>query len=108
VSKRDLSAVGDVADEVRARLGTEDLSNASADHVNRAIHEFLLPSDETFLEGMAAARNSGRKSFRKPALPLPEEPAPESTAEEILPDCPRGNLSLSGSCVGSEASLIGA
>jgi hypothetical protein len=108
LSKRDLSAVGDVADEVRAMLGTEDLSNASADHIHRAIYDYLLPSDKTFLEGMEAARNSGRKDFRKPALPVTEEPAPESIAEEILPARARGSLSLPESRVraGNSVSLV--
>jgi len=110
LSKRDLSAVGDVADEVRAMLGTEDLSNASADHVYRAIYDFLLPSDKTFLEGMESARNSGRKSSRKPAQPLPEEPAPESRVEEILPARANGNLPAPGSRLRAnpEAPLIAA
>jgi DNA transposition AAA+ family ATPase len=73
LSKRDLSAVGDVASEVRAMLGTDDLSKATLDQVHRAIYDFLLPSDKTFLEGMEAARQSGRKSFRKSAPALPEE-----------------------------------
>jgi len=68
-------------------LGTDDLSKATVDHVHRAIYDFLMPSDKTFLEGMAAARQTGRKSFRKPLPMLPEEPsaepqepAPEETA----------------------------
>jgi hypothetical protein len=73
LSKRDLSAVGDVATEVRAMLGADDLSKATLDHVHRAIYDFLLPSDKTFLEGMEAARQTGRKSFRKPALVFPDE-----------------------------------
>jgi len=85
LSKRDLSAVGDVADEVRAMLGTEDLSNASADHVHRAIYDFLLPSDKTFLEGMEAARNAGRKSYRKLTPLLPENPELDSPAKEFIP-----------------------
>jgi hypothetical protein len=101
LSKRDLSAVGDVASEVRAMLDTDDLSRATADHVHRAIYDFLLPSDKTFLEGMAAARNTGRKSRLKSAPVLPEEtgsefePAP-APAPEARPGCPpargRGNL----------------
>lgn len=71
LSKRDLSAIGDVADEVRAMLGTDDLAKTTARHVHRAIHEFLLPSDKNFLEGMAAARNNGKKSGRKPAPAAP-------------------------------------
>ena len=61
LSKRDLSAVGDVANEVRAMLGSDDLSKATLDHVHRAIYDYLFPSDKAFLEGMEAARNAGRK-----------------------------------------------
>ena len=82
LSKRDVSAVGDVASEVRAMLGTDDLSRANTDHVHRAIYDFLLPSDKTFLEGMAAARQAGKKSFRRPVPALPEEPAPETPQDE--------------------------
>ncbi len=77
LSKRDVSAVGDVADEVRAMLGTNDLSKASLDHVHRAIYDFLLPSDKTFLEGMEAARNAGRKSRRMTVPVFPEATDPE-------------------------------
>jgi len=83
LSKRDLSAVGDVADEVRAILGSDDLDKATIDHVQRAIYEFLLPSDKTFLEGMAAARQTGTKPFRKPALALPAEALQEPQARAL-------------------------
>jgi len=99
LSKRDLSAVGDVADEVRAMIGSGDLSRASLDQVHRAIYDFLLPSDKTFLEGMAAARNTGRPSRPKPAPALPdleEEPVPARPAPAALPGGQpargRGNL----------------
>jgi hypothetical protein len=99
LSKRDLSAVGDVASEVRAMLDTDDLSGATVEHVHRAIYDFLLPSDKTFLEGMAAARNTGRKSRAKSLAVLPEETGPEfepAPAPEARPGCPpargRGNL----------------
>lgn len=81
LSKRDLSAVGDVATEVRAMLGTDDLSNATLKHVHSAIYDFLLPSDKTFLEGMEAARKTGRKPFRKPPLVLPEDALQEPRDE---------------------------
>ena len=97
LSKRDLSAVGDVADEVRAMLGTDDLSKASVDHVHQAIYDFLLPSDKTFLEDMAAARSTGRKYFRKTAPSLPEESAPESPQEEFQPARVRAPLCVAGS-----------
>ncbi len=81
LSKRDLSAVGDVASEVRAMLGTDDLSKATLDHVHRAIYDFLLPSDKTFLEGMEAARVQGRKFIKRASLPVPVESDPETVPE---------------------------
>jgi hypothetical protein len=112
LSKRDLSAVGDVASEVRAMLGTDDLSGATLDHVHRAIYDYLLPSDKTFLEGMAAARNTGRKSRPKPLAVLPEDAGPEFEAAPASVNCPpgrgRGNLIAHGSRTRAEneASLI--
>jgi DNA transposition AAA+ family ATPase len=82
LSKRDLSAVGDVADEVRAMLGTDDLSKTTIRHIDRAIHEFLLPSDDTFLKGMAAVRNTGRKPGRKIALNVPAKLEPDNSQDE--------------------------
>jgi hypothetical protein len=78
LSKRDLSAVGDVADEVRVMIGSNDLSLAKAGHIHDAIHKYLIPSDKTFLEGMAAARTNGRKKSRKPTAPAPEH-SPQET-----------------------------
>jgi hypothetical protein len=108
LSKRDLSAVGDVASEVRAMLGTEDLSNATLDHVHRAIYEFILPSDKTFLEGMAAARNTGRKFRPKAAPVLLEETEPEVEPAPAPPARRRGNLTAHepGPRIESKASLI--
>ena len=82
LSKRDLSAVGDVAEEVRAMLGTDDLSKATIRHIDQAIHEFLLPSDDTFLKGMAAVRNTGRKLGRKIAPKTPAASALENFQDE--------------------------
>ncbi len=70
LSKRDLSAVGDVAAEVRAMLGTEDLSRATVAHVHRAITEFLIPSDQAFKVSLDAAESAQRPGRRRPA-PLP-------------------------------------
>jgi hypothetical protein len=96
LSKRDLSAVGDVADEVRAVLGTDDLAGASLDHVHRAIYDFLLPSDKAFLEDMEAARNMGRKPPRKLTPPLPEVSEPESPQGEIASARGRGIVASLG------------
>lgn len=125
LSKRDLSAVGDVASEVRAMLGTDDLSKATVDYVRRAIDDFLLPSDQTFLEDMAAARNTGRKPKRMATPVLPEEaeqqiePAPTTTGDrtsrlaalvpsESPPVRGRGSLTAHAarSRVGVTASLV--
>jgi hypothetical protein len=106
LSKRDLSAVGDIADEVRVMLGTEDLSMATGDQVHRAIYDFLLPSDKTFLEGMAAARQTGRKSFRSPAAPLAASPANASekfTATNEEPPQGRDGANIDG--LGSRRSV---
>jgi hypothetical protein len=82
------------------------------DHVHRAIYDYLLPSDKTFLEGMAAARNTGRKSRPKPLAVLPEDAGPEFEAAPASVNCPpgrgRGNLIAHGSRTRAEneASLI--
>jgi len=93
LSKRDLSAVGDVAAEVRAMLGTEDLSRATVAHVHRAITEFLIHSDQAFKVSLDAAESAQRPGRRRPAPSLticadePEEMAPERQAacEETTP-----------------------
>jgi hypothetical protein len=89
LSKRDLSAVGDIAAEVRVMLGDEDLSAATLEQVHSAIHEHQLLSDKTFLEDMAAARASikkpGRKTSVMPTMPVPAS-APEPLHEEQQAD----------------------
>jgi hypothetical protein len=107
LSKRDLSAVGDVAGEVRAMLGSENLSLATLKQVHCAIYDYLLPSDKTFLEGMAAARQKAGKSGRKPHLALPaKQPEHEPLPDGNFPTHRRGNLSVPASTaragVGSE------
>jgi hypothetical protein len=83
LSKRDLSAVGDVAGEVRVMLGSDDLSLAKPEHIRRAIYDFLMPCDKSFVEGMAAARNQVKKPGRRPALGLP---APVEALDETPPE----------------------
>jgi DNA transposition AAA+ family ATPase len=72
LSKRDLSAVGDVAAEIRAMIGMEDLGKATVEHVHRAITEYLIPSDQAFRVSLDAAESAQRKTSRRPApAPLP-------------------------------------
>jgi len=77
LSKRDLSAVGDVASEVRAMLGTEDLAGVSVEHIHRAITEFLIPSDQAFKVALAEAEAKQPK-YRRSTPPLPQEASIEA------------------------------
>ena len=89
LSKRDLSAVGDVADEVRAMLGNDDLSKATLNQVHKVIHEYLLPSDKTFMEGMAAARSQVRRGRKPtPAALSVSDPVNQPAADESAEDSP--------------------
>jgi hypothetical protein len=86
LSKRDLSAVGDVADEVRAMLGSDDLSKATWRQVHRAIHEYLLLSDKTFLEGMAAARSLVKRGRKPASAPILGQRVRSGGISRRLPD----------------------
>ena len=77
LSKRDLSAVGDVASEVRVMLGTDKLGGVTVEHVHRAITEFLIPSDAAFKSALVTAEAGQRKS-RRQAPQLPPEPLEDS------------------------------
>lgn len=88
LSKRDLSAVGDVASEVRAMLGTDDLGKVSVEQVHRAITEFLIPSDQAFKVALDTAESSQRKTTRRATPPAPEQfpAADDSLAPAMPPD----------------------
>ena len=111
LSGRDLSAVGDVADEVRAMLGSDDLTCATPKQVHRAIYDFLLPSDKNFVDGMKVARSLGRKPGRRSEAACTEAPAEEPAPEE-QPTIAAGRSRVpalvlgSRTRVGNEASLI--
>lgn len=77
-SGRDLSALGDVATELRELLGTSDLSKATFKQVDQIIRENLYPSDNAFLTQMELARKRLPKGQRQPAPALPVESAPGS------------------------------
>lgn len=106
LSKRDVSAVGDVATEVRVMLGTDDLSKATLNQVHRAIYDFLLPSDKNFLEGMEAARQTGRKRLPKPALAPLEEGEGRGFAEPLQPEFRRAETSLPSRAVLNTQRLV--
>jgi hypothetical protein len=85
-----------VANEVRDIIGTDDLSQATVEHVTRAIYERLLPSDQTFLEGMAAARTAVRKGrpprLAPPAPSLPDPADATPAGDDAPPDLAAGHL----------------
>jgi hypothetical protein len=84
LSKRDVSAVGDVATELRVMNGKNDLSEVSAEQVNSAIFDFLLPSDKAFVEGMESCLPRSKKMQRREVAAIPH--VPDSKEDEELPD----------------------
>jgi hypothetical protein len=94
VSKRDLSAVGDVANEVRYMLGTDDLNQATSLQVHEAIYGHLFPSDKTFSEGMEEARKKERKGrggrAASASAAITVAAAADISAAEPLPDSSTG------------------
>jgi hypothetical protein len=87
LSKRDLSAVGDVVTEVSTMIGADNLGKVSIEQVHKAIYEFLLPSDKAFLEGMEQSRITSRRGARAPvrAVAIPEPPQDEEPGETVVP-----------------------
>lgn len=83
LSKRDLSAIGDVAKECRAMLGVEHLDKVSLECVRRAIEDHLIPSDQAFKVALAEAESTQRKPSRRAAPQLAPEQPDESEAVEV-------------------------
>ena len=95
LSKRDLSAVGDVAREAKLLAEQEGAAKVTYEHVNRAIHEVLLVSDLPWAEMEKRLRQQrpGCKSTPQAPLASPEaaqEPA-ETHEREITPRIPHGS-----------------
>jgi hypothetical protein len=80
LSKRDLSAVGDVVREAKLLADEDGASHVTFEHVKRAIHEVLLVSDVPWAE--MEKRIQQRKLGRKAA---PQAPAlePEASQEPV-------------------------
>jgi energy-coupling factor transporter ATP-binding protein EcfA2 len=83
-SGRDLSALGDVATELRAALGHSDLSKATFKLVDQVIRENLFPSDTVFAVEMERAEKRIRKGRKLPRPVLPDYPE----LDQIAPDQP--------------------
>jgi hypothetical protein len=93
LTKRDLSAVGDVVDEIKALQGRDVLEKVTYEQVTAVIDEHLVPSEKNFIEAITEAEKKvsprGRKLAR-PAAPeiimegaedLPSEPETERSPE---------------------------
>jgi hypothetical protein len=97
LSKRDLSAVGDVVRESKLLAEQEGAAKVTFEHVRRAIHEVLLVSDLPWaeMEKRLQHQKLGRKEPRHaPAIELEssQEP-PEARGRDILPRLSPGTSS---------------
>jgi hypothetical protein len=78
LSKRDLSAVGDVAREAGLVAEQEGARKVTFEHVNRAIQEVLVPGDTPWAEMEQRLRNDSASRRRGQGMPMPPAPdAPE-------------------------------
>jgi hypothetical protein len=89
LSKRDLSAVGDVVREAKLLAEEDGARRVTFEHVKRAIHEVLIVSDVPWaeMEKRLQYRKLGRKVPREaPALePEPSQEASETRGRDISP-----------------------
>jgi DNA transposition AAA+ family ATPase len=88
LSKRDLSAIGDVVHEAKLLAEKEGATGVAFEHVKRAIHEELIPSDVSWAEM--------EKRLQDPKLGrevLAEAPAPPPEADEEPVEIPMREIS---------------
>ncbi|HLX72909.1 MAG TPA: ATP-binding protein [Verrucomicrobiae bacterium] len=85
-STRDLSAIGEIVDELKDMLGCDTLEKVTHGQVKRVIDERLMKSDDAFKQAIEAARNpNARKSnHRRRSNPEPILPA-DTEAENDEP-----------------------
>ena len=81
LSKRDLSAVGDVVREAKLLADEDGASQVTFEHVQRAIYEVLIPSDVPWaeMEKRLQLRKLGRRAT--PQAPALEPEASQEPAE---------------------------
>ena len=99
LSKRDLSAVGDVVREAKVLAEEAGAKKVGFEHVNRAIHEVLFVSDEPWAEMEKRLRDKqrGRKAMLEaPALapePVQErlDPPERDVSPRLFPGAPSGS-----------------
>jgi hypothetical protein len=75
---RDISGLGDVATEARIIAEADGRDTITFEDVERAINDYLMPSDSTFAERMAAPLKGSGKRRVAPAVAEPEACRPVS------------------------------
>ena len=91
LTERDLSAVGDVVDEIKAIQGVDVLSKVTYEQVAQAIDEHLQPSEMNFVEAIKKATAKASKSGRRlPAALLEELERSEESEPDEAPKRQRG------------------
>ncbi len=104
LSKRDLSAVGDVAREAKLLAEEDGAHRVTFEHVKRAIHEVLIVSDVPWaeMERRLQHQKVGHKASRiapedaMEAIQEPSEPARREISPRILPAMTANRLVRSG------------
>jgi hypothetical protein len=99
LSKRDLSAVGDVVREARLLAEEAGAKKVAFEHVNRAIHEVLLVSDVPWAEMERRIRDKQRGRKAMPEAPLLASEVTQERADtrsraitpRLLPEAQSGN-----------------
>jgi hypothetical protein len=107
LSKRDLSAVGDIVKEATLLAEKEGAPSVAFEHVKRAMYEELIPRDVPFAEMEKRLQQQGRKHKAPrnapPAAPEAVPEPPESLGREIspriLPDMATNRLVRAGALV---------
>jgi hypothetical protein len=96
-SGRDLSALGDVATELREALGHSDFSKATFKLADQIIRENLFPSDTAFAAEMERAEKRIRKGRKQPVPTLPDDPELDHAAPEQSAPVQASEIAPSGS-----------
>jgi hypothetical protein len=97
LSKRDVSAVGDIVREAKLLAEKDASRRVTFEHVKRAMYEVLIPSDVPWaeMEKRLQHRKLGRKAPRQTITVEPEgiQEPPEARGRDILPRLSPGAVS---------------
>jgi hypothetical protein len=83
LTRRDLSAVGDVVDEIKAMQGQDVLTKVTYEQVTQVIDEHLVPSEKNFVEAIQEAAHKSAPTRRRHKSPTPVLEPPCDSGDEI-------------------------